>query len=138
MGYTTRQALRNTEQINDKDMLQFRLDCLLIFQKFCSKLLDKSPLKYPIVKGITFCDPYIIGINFKIPLRRLKYTLDIFVDNNLISGCAADRVEREFIKLFNNSQFIELCKNYLKTDRLDEFWTNLSTETMNFLKKILI
>lgn len=144
LGYTTRQALRNTEQINDKDMLKFRLDCLLIFQKFCSKLLDKSPLKYPIVRGITFCDPHIIANDVKISLRRLKNTLTIFVDNNLISGCAADRVEREFIKLFNNSQFVEQCKNYLRTDRLDEFWTNLpsicnlSTETMNFLKTIFI
>ncbi|CAI6352627.1 unnamed protein product [Macrosiphum euphorbiae] len=144
LGYTTRQALRNTEQINDKDMLKFRLDCSLIFQKFCSKLLDKSPLKYPIVRSITFCDPNIIASNFKISLRRLKNTLEIFVDNNLISGCAADRVEREFIKLFNNSQFIERCKNYLKTDRLDEFWTNLpsmcnlSVETMRFLKTIFI
>lgn len=52
LGYITRQALRNTEQINDKDILQFRVDCLFIFQKFCSKLLDKSPLKYPIMKAL--------------------------------------------------------------------------------------
>jgi len=69
LGYTTRQALRNTEQINDKDMLKFRLDCSLIFQKCCSKLLDKSPLKFPIVRSITFCDPNIIASNVKISLR---------------------------------------------------------------------
>jgi len=77
------------------------------------------------MKSITFCNPYIIAINVKISLHRLKNILEIFVDNNLISGCAAGRVAKEFIKLFNNSQFIERCKNYLKADRLDEFWTNL-------------
>lgn len=96
------------------------------------------------MKGITFCDPHIVASNVKISMRRLKYTLEIFVNNNLISGCAADRIEREFTKLLNKSQFIERCKNYLKAERLDEFWTNLpsicnlSIESMNFLKTIFI
>lgn len=67
LGYTTRQA------INDKDMLKFRLGCSLIFQKCCSKLLDKSPLKYPIVRSITFCDLNIIANNVKISTPTKKY-----------------------------------------------------------------
>lgn len=53
-------------------------------------------------------------------------------------------LKESLYSFFNNSQFIEWCKNYLKTVRLDEVWTNfpsmcnLSVETMRFLKTIFI
>ena len=40
-----------------KEMLDFKHDCIKIVRAICQKMLDKSPIKYKICRGITFCDP---------------------------------------------------------------------------------
>lgn len=40
LGYSTRAAIRLTNS-SDKDILQFRIECLNVLQIFCQKLLDK-------------------------------------------------------------------------------------------------
>lgn len=105
--------------------------------------LIRSPLKYKLVKGISFCDPQIITASINMANNRLKITLSIFVENNWLTGYLADRIESEITVLFSNSSFIERAKAYVKGEiRLDHFWSNigvtydLSSELLRFLKMV--
>lgn len=145
LGFSTREAIRSIDKFNDKDILIFRTDCQLILQTICLKLLVKSPIKYKMVKGISFCDPSIIVSSVKVANFRFKTTLEIFVENHWVSGIVGDKLEIEFSILCSNKSFIERAKQFSRNEvRLDSFWTNigivfnLSSAMMNVLKKVLI
>ncbi|CAI6377601.1 unnamed protein product [Macrosiphum euphorbiae] len=86
LGFSTREAIRSIDIFTDKDMLIFRTDCQLILQTICLKLLLKSPIKYKVVKGISFCDPSIIVTSVKVANYRFKTCLETFVENHWVSG----------------------------------------------------
>lgn len=145
LGFSTRETIRSIDKFTDKDILIFRTDCQLILQTICLKLLVKSPIKYKMVKGISFCDPSIIVSSVKVANFRFKTTLEIFVENHWVSGIVGDKLEREFSILCSNKSFIERSKQFSRNEvRLDSFWTNigivfnLSSAMMNVLKKVLI
>lgn len=141
LGYATRQALRSC-QLNDKDILLFRTECLMVLQQFCQKLLTKSPLNYKLVKSITFCDPAVMTASIKNTLSRLMTTLEIFVDSRWLSSNVADRIENELSALMQKSTFLEVAKLYSRETRLDHFWSNaflinnISENSIAFIKKI--
>lgn len=143
LGYLTRQELKNVKK-TDKEVLYFRNDCLLILQNVCKKLLDKSPLKYPIVRDITFCDPSIIDSSKEKSIKRLKFSLEEFVERKWISGIQADEIDLEFKTLLSKSSFMSQIKLFnQKNDRLDHLWRDIGStfylllDFMNFLKKVL-
>ena len=140
IGYNTRAALKKCgKKITQQQHATFQKDCLLILKSIVLKLLDKSPLKYPSVKSVSFFDPSIIYKTKNLSLLRLKKTLEIFIDNNRMTGVDADKIEREFKSLLDNSSFIEFAKNYERKERLDDFWAEIFStyECSNRLKFLL-
>lgn len=88
----------------------------------------RSPIKYNLVKAISFCDPAVIT-DTRVSLLRLKNTLTIFNEHNWISGYTADGIERNFIMLFKNNTFMQRAKLYNRNNtRLDTFWIDISSE----------
>ena len=85
--------------------------------------MEKSPVKYPLVRYLSFCDPALILRNKKISISRLTKALGVFVECNRISGLDAEKVERDFKQLIENPKFEKAAQNFSrKTDRLDHFW----------------
>lgn len=80
IGYSTQLELKKNKGINDKDILLFKRDCLNIFKSFVEKIIEKSPIKYKIVKASSFCDPKIIINNETVCLTRLKSAIEIFME----------------------------------------------------------
>ena len=81
-------------------------------------MLDKSPIKYKICRGTTFCDPFLIAEQLggreqaKNPLcfRRLGIVLEAFASRNWISALDGDKITKEFKSLCANTSFLEACK----------------------------
>nr|CAD7258159.1 unnamed protein product [Timema shepardi] len=105
LGYATREAIRKTKGVSEKEILLFRQDCKTCLQKLCAKLLERSPLKYKLTKAISFLDPAVAVLK-STRSERLKSTLEIVLANNWITGVAADLVDRQFNtrKLRHNSR----------------------------------
>nr|CAD7260169.1 unnamed protein product [Timema shepardi] len=95
LGYATREAIRKTKGVSEKEILLFRQDCKTCLQKLCAKLLERSPLKYKLTKAISFLDPAVAVLK-STRSERLKSTLEIVLANNWITGVAADLVDRQF------------------------------------------
>ena len=139
--------------LTEKEMLDFKHDCIKIVRAICQKMLDESPIKYKICQEITFCDPSLIAEKLgereqaKNPLRfqRLDIVLKAFTSWNWISGLDEDKITKEFKSLCANTSFLEAFKLFHKdVQRLDHFWSGLvadhkcSDRFWSFLKKVLI
>ncbi|KAJ8884064.1 hypothetical protein PR048_015921 [Dryococelus australis] len=117
--------------VNERDVLEFRQDCCNDMIVLCEKLLEQSPLKYKLTKGISCFDP-AIAKQPAIRNARLSTTLSTFVEHNWISVCDSD-------------VFTEAVKSVRTMDRLHHFWMqNILSgfpdvqELPKFLKMIFI
>lgn len=145
LNHSVKAALRILEGVSQKDILIFKQDILRVYQNFCTKLLEKSPISYKLTKGLTFCDPALIVNNEKVACKRLTMALEIFVSHQQLSGASADRIEKYFTKLNSNPGTQNIMKFFSKNDdRLDHFWKKIlvqndaNEEVKSFFKKIFI
>lgn len=63
IGFVTEQALEEHMKKNsgaEKVRLEFRQNCKLFLLKMVSKLFEKSPLKYPLVRSLSVLDPWML------------------------------------------------------------------------------
>lgn len=124
LGYSTTRALSKC-RVSEKNVLIFRQECRTCLQLFVQKILDRSPLKYPLTRALLCLNPAVIA-SASGGKTHLKCALEIMVDANLIEGSKADRVDREYSALCN----VELVKDKMrqysrKEQRLDNFWMEL-------------
>nr|CAD7264878.1 unnamed protein product [Timema shepardi] len=144
LGYATREAIRKTKGVSEKEILLFRQDCKTCLQKLCAKLLERSPLKYKLTKAISFLDPAVAVLK-STRSERLKSTLEIVLANNWITGVAADLVDRQFNSVCSQPDFLEKMNAFSKQhDRLDTLWMSIipsnddNQKLVSFLRLILI
>nr|CAD7456780.1 unnamed protein product [Timema tahoe] len=117
LGYATREAIRKTKGVTEKEILLFRQDCKTCLQKLCAKLFERSPLKYKLTKAISFLDPGVAVLK-STRSARLKSTLEIFLANNWITGVAADLVDRQFnIKAIGGIEKVDITKSLIHSVR---------------------
>ncbi|KAK3925252.1 N-lysine methyltransferase KMT5A-A [Frankliniella fusca] len=143
-SFSVKAELRQIK-LTDKEMLKLKEDCMRIVTNMCTKLVNKSPLKYKLCKAITFCDPTLIG---DYPIRaggRLESALTIFQDKNWLSGSQCDSILKEFKSLCEKNAVRETFKMYDKSKtRVDHFWKkfvlsfNCSELFWKFIQKVLI
>ena len=123
LPFATREAIRTCRtNLTDKDIFAFRSDCRKVLQCFCFKLIERSPLKYNLVKAISFLDPRIAK-NSAVRKIRFTQTLEIFLKKRWIDGALADKINHQFTTVCNQDMVIEIIKNFNKlNDRLDHLW----------------
>lgn len=51
--------LKGSKKLSEKQVFEFRMSCKAFLIKMVKKLVDKSPLTYPLVRYINFLDPRI-------------------------------------------------------------------------------
>ncbi|GBL84560.1 hypothetical protein AVEN_99516-1 [Araneus ventricosus] len=128
LGYGTRRALRNknlVEKIPDSSILKFCRDCFASLKILASKLLEKSPAAYPMVKALTCFDPSIAANDNcrKLRIRKLLTTLE---EHRHISSLLADQAEKQFHLICSESALQEELKAFsCHTQRVDQFWSHL-------------
>lgn len=144
LGFATRDTLRRTHGLKDRDILDFRRDCRKAMEALCQKLLQRSPLKFKLTKVISFRDPQVAAQS-SIRDKYLATTLEIFVEHKWLSGIVADKVQRQFKDLCAVSNFLEALKTFSDDERLDHFWfrtifggSKVPEELSSFLKMIFI
>lgn len=131
---------------NTSDKILFKTQCQNILKNFVSKLIEKSCLKYPFIKGISCLNPDIT-LQQKEAEKRISIALEYLAEKNIMSTTNCNKVESEFKQIISFTATKEKLGSFKREDtRLDHFW--ISTLDMygcdkyqnllNFIKKIMI
>ena len=73
-----------------------------------SKLVEKSPIKYPLTLFLCSLSPMqIIAVSDKSLKKRFEKILENLLDASWISGKVADHARLQYIKLLGNNKVME-------------------------------
>ena len=116
IGFGARRALAGlSTEVN----VNFRKEAKEILQSICSKIQERSPLKYSLIKYVSCFNPQIIWTQPEECQRRLKGVCNVFLDANRIATTAADKAKQSWNDLVSTEDFKVNSKNYCKLSRSD-------------------
>ncbi|KAJ8671181.1 hypothetical protein QAD02_002440 [Eretmocerus hayati] len=138
IGLKTRQALTKCGKLEQIDHTTFRKECLGNLESIVTKLLEKSPLKYPFMRTSTFCDPALIINNKSLAKKRSSKLLELLVQVECLSSSEADKIEKEFKSVVETSKFVTKAQVFNReVDRLDDFWVAVIDKEQHTYKGLL-
>lgn len=76
-------------KVSDREILELRMQCKGFLIKLVSKLLEKSPLKYPLTLQISCLDPRQMATNKTVCITNMKKLLATLLDANQMRGGAS-------------------------------------------------
>lgn len=128
LGFDTKKALKNASGIQEKHILPFRSECKAMLQAIVLKLMNRSPLTYPMTKVATCLDPAVISGDSKLAKKRFESMLNKLIDSGRISGSIADTAVKQFRSVVESTKHADRFVGYDRTkERLDVFWCSLLT-----------
>jgi hypothetical protein len=121
--------------ISDSERMAFRMQCLTFLAATTAKIVERSPLRYNIVRAISCLVPRTIVTNPTLAERRLKDLVQILFDKKHISAVTADKSKLQMTALCANAatetQFKDFDKN---KDRLDSFYYSVIGQNSEFVE----
>lgn len=132
--------------MSEKNILAFRNECKGYYQAFLKKIIDRSPLSYPLTRYISCIRPEPIASYYDVAFKRLKFCLEHMVQKHHIAGIVADKVREEYAKLCSIPFVKSSLESYRQREqRLDKFCVEMITVSgkefsnlLTFMKKVLI
>lgn len=85
------------------EKLNLKYDARNALVTMSRKILEKSPIHYPLAKAITCLDPSVFK-DFQVSGKYLEKCLEILVESKWLTGIKADKVKQQHKKLFVNEQ----------------------------------
>ena len=122
------QSLNVSKKISDHQVFDLRMGCKKFLIKVTMKLLEKSPVRYSIVRNLSCLDPRNMSDKKKC-LNKMKHILNSLVEAKHVDETVCEEVLMEFDDYLNNValKHSEFSPENLRTD---EFFF----ETMNVSK----
>lgn len=121
--------------ISDSDRMAFRMQCLEFLAGTTAKIIERSPLRYSIVRAVSCFVPRTIVTNPTLAESRLKDLVQILFDKKHISAVTADKSKQQMTALCTNAatdiQFKEFDKS---KDRLDRFYYSVIGQNSEFFQ----
>ena len=131
IGLGAKNAIRQAEvnkSVSSSQIQELRQQCITFLSKLTGKLLERSPLKYVIVRSLVSLNPCYIANSPENAVTRFGLILDKLHSSNWLTADQGDEVLTQYkvflqeIKLHHLKDF----KSYSPTnDRLDIFSTQL-------------
>ncbi|XP_033214510.1 uncharacterized protein LOC117171370 isoform X1 [Belonocnema kinseyi] len=144
LGHAVRAELKKI-QASEADLSSFKENFRFMIKVMCEKLIERSPIKYNLCKGITFSDHNLIHSFGKKVYALLEMALEEFLERNWLIGSQCDEIAIEFKELSAQPTVHLRLKPYdRKKERLDTFWMSVLTDygasdlLVSFMKKTLI
>ena len=87
------------------------------------KLVEKCPLKYKVVVGLSSLSPIQMShVHAKSLTKWFSKLMGILIDLGHVSSESADKPKRQYSRLIDNKDFISEAKKFsINSDRVDEF-----------------
>ena len=125
---------------SDRQRMDIKMECMRCLKKIVLKIIDKSPLKYPIARHLSCLDPRKMAESKEMCVREMRKLLKILTDAGRVASSKCDNILSqlgEFIDTVvtsNKSVFAdfqpanstqrldELMSQYLSTDNFRDLW----------------
>lgn len=130
LSFRVKAAFRKVDKskYKDIDILSFKKDACQCFKRFCLKLLDKCPLKYPIIRALSSLDP-LIACKKTLGAKRFEKLLNILNTNNWIGDIKGENALNQFKKIQDTEHLLSRLQGFsLKDCRVDVFWTEICSK----------
>lgn len=123
IGHTCQQIIKDCKA-SAKDVFQFKMECKKFLIAMTKKILDKSPLKLTLVRGLSCLDPRLMCCKPDECLSSLRKVVDALTAAHRFDEKQRDSVLAEYTELLQQE------KNQLRlfqkgSNRLDEFFHEL-------------
>ena len=89
-------GLRKNEQITQREQRQFQLDCKVFLTRTSEKLLEKCPLKFPMVRFLRCLDPQVMAGPISISVKLFEGLLSILLDAKRVKKAEVDFLKKEY------------------------------------------
>lgn len=144
IGFAAKRSLQESKA-SDTLKLNFRRECRSFLQKMTLKLIERNPLRFKLVRGISCLSPNIISTSSSLITGRLDAALEVFMDCSQISSATADKVKTEFGAFISSSHVKkEISEFNCENDRLDILYYSLLSSNVRyqnlfaFVKNVLV
>lgn len=122
------QKLLKEKKISELQAMDFRMNCIQFLAKLADKLLERSPLKYPMVRYLQCLDPHFTVKQDSEAVKKFSSLLQQLLNNKWLTGCECDVLLTQY-KQFQNKMKVEKKHEFLdfdpKQNRLDIFLSNI-------------
>lgn len=119
IGTAAKDLLKNIRQ-SELRILSFRAEFLLFVRTMVKKLLNKSPIKYKLVRCCVFLNPTVMVTDRACSL--LSQTLDELREVNKVTAAECDAIKDEFVHFKNHIMNRNVFSTYdCSSERLDSF-----------------
>lgn len=117
--------------VNQSVKLNFAKDCVVFLKILVTKLKERNPMRYSIVRCAGSLSPNLIKAQPSLARKRMSDLLLELVSAHRISEETGDKAKEQFDVLMTDKQFLESVSNFICTeDRLDHFYaTHLNERT---------
>ncbi len=121
--------------INEKQNLDFRMECKAGLQGITEKLLDKSPLQFTLTRKLACLDPRKLSISKDKSCERMKAVLDSLIQVKRVDQRDCDDVLREFREFIDEYGCTVEFKDFDPcTGRLDVLFNERMSKSKKFCK----
>ena len=117
--------LKGSKKLSERQVFEFRMSCKAFLIKMVNKILDKSPLTYPLVRYMNFLDPRIFIAKKETSAEKLTRILRIMSEAGRITDSKCDKVMKQFHQFHDNSLIAdsEAFKSFsMESNRVDTFY----------------
>ena len=96
--------LKGSKKLSERQVFEFRMSCKAFLIKMVKKILDKSPLTYPLVRCMNLLDPRIYIVKRKTFAEKLVTRIRrIMSEAGRITDSECDKVMKQFNQFHVNS-----------------------------------
>lgn len=141
VGHAVVQFLRDCK-CSPKDIFVFRMECKKFLINVTAKVIEKSPIKYALVRGLSALDPRVMLLRPDKCENRLKIVLGALIDSHLLAESKRDIVVTQYQEFLLEKKDLLLSFEKPK-HRLDDFFrsslnTACFTALWDVVQKLLL
>jgi len=117
-----------TSKSSDLAKMEFRMQCITFMKAAATKIIERSPLKYSMVRSFSCLAPQNIVHSRTTSEKRMSDLLQKLYEGNQISSVVADRAKIQYVSLCSHasSDLREAFEGYaVQNVRLDAFYHKL-------------
>ena len=117
--------LTSAKKVSEKQVYEFRDNCKQFVLKMISKIVEKSPITYSLVRNMVCLDPANLPTKKEPSVAKLTHILRNLVDAGQVSEHLCDPALTEYSALFDEVAAAGTTQFDHTTDRLDTYYHSL-------------
>lgn len=97
IGYVADKYIRKLKNVSELQVMEFRRSCKAFLIAMVAKLLEKAPIKYPLVRALSCFDPRVLAASeVKTVKSSMKNIVDCLVEADRLQESQCDDIMNEF------------------------------------------